>query len=175
MSGTEEKTILVVDDEPDTVAFLETTLRYAGFRVVTAGNGDEALDRLRTDKPDLISLDLVMPRKSGIRFLYEMRKNQEWSRIPVMIVTGHARDELGSGDLNTLLQEKMISGPQAYMEKPLTTEVYVAAIRRALGLEEPEPTAETTDRKALRNDLDRFLGTADEEKLRKLRELLDGR
>ena len=61
------------------------------------------------------------------------------------------------------------------MEKPLTTEVYVAAIRRALGLEEPEPTAETTDRKALRNDLDRFLGTADEEKLRKLRELLDGR
>jgi CheY-like chemotaxis protein len=115
MSEATNKTILVVDDEPDTVAFLETTLRYAGFTVVTAANGEEALDRVRERKPDLISLDLVMPRKSGIKFFYELRKNKAWASIPVMIVTGHARDEMGSGDLNTLLEQKMISGPQAYL------------------------------------------------------------
>jgi len=73
----EDKTILVVDDEPDTVTFLQTTLQYAGFQVMTASNGEEALERVKEKKPDFISLDLVMPKKSGIRFLYELRKNKE--------------------------------------------------------------------------------------------------
>jgi CheY-like chemotaxis protein len=175
MSEATNKTILVVDDEPDTVAFLETTLRYAGFTVVTAANGEEALDRVRERKPDLISLDLVMPRKSGIKFFYELRKNKAWASIPVMIVTGHARDEMGSGDLNTLLEQKMISGPQAYLEKPLTPERYVVAIQRALGLEETAAAPAPVDRGSLRKELEQFVDGADEEQLKRLRSLLGTR
>jgi CheY-like chemotaxis protein len=168
----EERTILVVDDEPDTVTFLETTLRYAGFQVMTASNGEEALERVRERKPDFISLDLVMPRKSGIKFFYELRKNKEWSRIPVMIVTGHARDELGSSDLNTLLEDKMISGPQAYLEKPVTPDTYVAAIKRALGIEDEPEAGEAVDRNRLRRYLDSFLNSAGEDQLKQLQSLL---
>ena len=74
----------------------------AGFKVVTAGDGEEALEKIRAEKPDFISLDLVMPRKSGHRLLKELRRDRELSRIPVLIVTAHARDELGKGDLKDL-------------------------------------------------------------------------
>jgi len=168
----EDKTILIVDDEPDTVTFLQTTLQYAGFQVMTASNGEEALDRVKEKKPDFISLDLVMPKKSGIRFLYELRKNREWARIPLVIVTGHARDDLGSSDLNTILEDKMISGPQAYLEKPVTPETYVAAVKRALGIEDEAGDADAVDRNALRRDLDSFLRSADDGQLEKLKGLL---
>lgn len=169
----EEKTILIVDDEPDTVTFLETTLRYAGFNVMTASDGEQALERVKERTPDFISLDLVMPRKSGIKFFYELRKRKDWARIPVMIVTGHARDELGSSDLNTLLEDKMISGPQAYLEKPVTPETYVAAIKRALGIEDDAAQDGAPDRNKLRRDLDAFLNSADPEQLKKLKKLVD--
>jgi two-component system alkaline phosphatase synthesis response regulator PhoP len=172
MAKAEDKTILIVDDEPDTVTFLETTLKYAGFQVMTASNGEEAIERVREKKPDFISLDLVMPRKSGIKFFYELRKDKELSRIPVMIVTGHARDELGSGDLNTLLEDKMISGPQAYLEKPVTPERYVAAIKRALGIEDEEADEAGVDRNALRRELDSYLNSAGDDQLKKLKDLL---
>lgn len=173
MARPEDKTILVVDDEPDTVTFLQTTLQYAGFNVMTAMNGEEALERVKERKPDFISLDLVMPKKSGIRFLYELRKNREWARIPLVIVTGHARDDLGSSDLNTILEDRMISGPQAYLEKPVTPETYVAAVKRALGIEDAAGASDSVDRNKLRRDLDSFLRSADGEQLEKLRSLLD--
>ena len=58
MPQAEEKTILVVDDEPDVRQYLEMVLRDAGFRVVTAGDGEEAMEKIREKKPDFISLDL---------------------------------------------------------------------------------------------------------------------
>jgi CheY-like chemotaxis protein len=169
----EDLTVLVVDDEPDTVAFLETTLRYAGFNVMTAGNGVEGLERVREKTPDFISLDLVMPKKSGIRFFHELKKKKEWARIPVMIVTGHARDELGSTDLNEMLEGKMISGPHAYLEKPVTPETYVAAIKRALGVEDPAGGDKAVDCNLLRKKLQSYLDTASEADLEKLKGLLD--
>ena len=77
----EERTILVVDDEPDVRRYLQTILEDAGFNVVTASDGEEALQIIRRKKPDFISLDLVMPRKSGHRLLFELRKDREWARI----------------------------------------------------------------------------------------------
>jgi len=68
MPKPQDMTILVVDDEPGVVIYLKTLLEDAGFTVVTAADGNEALDHVKRRKPDLISLDLVMPKKSGIRF-----------------------------------------------------------------------------------------------------------
>jgi len=85
MQQAEEKTILVVDDEPDVRQYLEMVLVDAGFKVVTANDGEEAMEKIRERKPDFISLDLVMPRKSGHRLLKELRRDRELSRIPVLI------------------------------------------------------------------------------------------
>jgi CheY-like chemotaxis protein len=137
MRTLEEITVLVVDDDPDVTTFLGTILEDAGMHVVTAQDGFAALDRLREKAPDLISLDLVMPGKSGIRLLHELRKHAEWSRIPVLIVTGHARDETVKRDLAGVLSESSISGPSLYLEKPVTPEKYLVHVCRTLGIEPP--------------------------------------
>ena len=90
MTGEHRRRILVVDDEPDVRSFFRTALADAGFEVVEAADGFEALDRIREAVPDLISLDLMMPRHSGVRFYRELQKDPSWAKIPVLVVTAHA-------------------------------------------------------------------------------------
>lgn len=134
------KRVLVVDDEDDVRNYLMTALQDAGFQVEAATDGLEALEAVRRNPPDLISLDLVMPRHSGARFYREIRKDKQLSHIPVLIVTGHARDELGRADFG----EMTMTGPGVYLEKPVRPASYVSAVRKLLGMEaldtpEPEP------------------------------------
>ena len=135
MERAQDKTVLVVDDEPNVRDYLRSVLEDAGFNVVTATDGEEALALIKKSAPDFISLDLIMPRKSGRRLLHELKKDPQWSRIPVLIVTAHARDELGQDDLEDLLQNRVMSGPGVYLEKPVRPLTYVRSIQRALGIE----------------------------------------
>ena len=160
MSDAKVKRILVVDDEPDVRAYLRTALEDAGFLVETAADGLEALDSIRREPPDLISLDLVMPRHSGARLYHELQKDKKLCRIPVLIVTGHARDEMGQADF----EEMTMSGPGVYLEKPVRPASYVSAVRRLLGLENVEPEAEP---ESLRRKLFQAMSGADQEALRR--------
>jgi len=138
MVRAEERTVLVVDDEPNVRDYLAQILRDAGFRVLTAGDGVEALALIRASPPDFISLDLVMPKKSGHRLLLELRRDRELARIPVLVVTAHAHDELGEGDLQDMMRDLVVTGPQAYLEKPVRPIDYVRCVQRALGISESE-------------------------------------
>ncbi len=169
MARAQEKTVLVVDDEPDVRGYLAQILEDAGFRVRTAGDGVEALEIVREDPPDFISLDLVMPRKSGHKLLYELRKDRTLSRIPVLIVTAHARDELGADDLQDIVDSRVISGPGVYLEKPVKPLDYVRCVQRALGIEEA-PADE--DRISLQEELRRSLPDAEPHALRRALEAL---
>lgn len=174
MARPEEKTILVVDDEPDVLIFLQSALEDAGFSVLTASDGNEAIEVLQSKRIDFISLDLVMPNKSGARCLYEIRKNKEWSRIPVVIVTGHARDELGRSDFEEIFSGKTISGPQIYLEKPVKAVDFVNMVKRQLDIEVVEEPAAAGDRpEALKQDLKEMLDGADADMLKKIKEMLE--
>lgn len=156
-----QKRVLVVDDEADVRDYLRMALEDSGFLVDTATDGLEALEAVRSAPPDLISLDLVMPRHSGARFHRELRRDRELSKIPVLIVTGHARDETGKADF----EEMTMSGPGVYLEKPVRPATYVAAVRRLLGVELPAaPEPEPED---LRRELSRSISSADPEDLRR--------
>lgn len=173
MAKPEDMTILVVDDEPDVLTFLTMVLEDAGFAVMSATDGNEALERVKQKKPDFISLDLVMPNKSGIRFYHELRKHKEWSDIPVIIVTAHAKDELGSGDLNEILQGKTFSGNQVYLEKPVKPEDFVRMVKRELGIPVDEPIEDP--RLTTRREIESLLENADQTLLEKVvRELKKG-
>jgi CheY-like chemotaxis protein len=163
MAGPEDKTVLVVDDEPNVRLYLQAILEDAGFKVITATDGNEALNAIRQKRPDFISLDLVMPHKSGHKLLYELRKDPALSRIPVLIVTAHARDEMGQEDLEDLLDNRVMLGPGTYLEKPVSPEAYVQAIQRALGLEE---SGESKEKRRLKEELDRSLQSASPEAMR---------
>ena len=169
MERAEDKTILVVDDEPNIRDYLRMLLEDAGFNVVTAGDGVEALEVIKEKKPDFISLDLIMPRKSGHKLLYELKRDKQLSRIPVLIVTAHAQTDLGKGDLEDLLENRVMSGPGIYLEKPVNPLKYVQAIQRTLGVEE---TGEALDKISLKEKLQQSIQGASPEMMRKALEVL---
>ncbi|MBW1886377.1 MAG: response regulator [Deltaproteobacteria bacterium] len=169
MPSAKDKTVLVVDDEPNVREYLAQVLRDAGFVVLTAADGDQAMEIIQARKPDFISLDLVMPKKSGHKLLYELRKDKELSRIPVVIVTAHARDELGRGDLEDIMANRVISGPGIYLEKPVKPLDFVRCVQRALGIEETE---DDVDRITLQEELQQQLPKAGPHALRRALEAL---
>lgn len=168
----EKKNILVVDDEADIRLFLKTVLEDAGFDVSTASDGEEALQALKKKKPDLISLDLVMPRKSGIKFLYELRRNKEWAKIPVIIVTGHARDESVKKEMDETFAGKTLSGPQVYLEKPVKAQDFVNMVKRELGVAD---TFSADSEKNLKEELLKMVENSDSRTLQEVISLLKKR
>jgi len=151
-----------VDDEVDITKYLGTVLTDAGMNVLIAHDGDEALNALRRQVPDLISLDLVMPGKSGIRVLMELRKNRDWSRIPVIIVTAHARDPKVQRDLRETLADSTMVGPSLYLEKPVTPKSYLRSICGILGVEAEIVGLMSADSgESLRDEAKQLLDNAD--------------
>jgi DNA-binding response OmpR family regulator len=163
-----KKTVLVVDDEEDIRRYLSAALEEAGFNVLNAVDGDEGLKAVKANRPDLISLDLVMPKKSGVKFHRELIKNKDWAKIPVIIVTGHARDDLGRSDL----KELTMSGPELYLEKPVNPENYIAAVKKLLGMEVSEIEAKTIEKVKIQNEIKNLLDNAELSDLEKIKRLL---
>ena len=169
MADNSKKTVLVVDDESDVRNFLKAALLESGFNVILAEDGNVALELVKKQIPDLISLDLVMPKKSGAKLYRELTKNKEWKKIPVIIVTGHARDDLGKSDL----KELTMSGPGIYLEKPVKPTNYIAAIKKILGMDTSEEEKEAAQVVELQNDLKNIIDDADPETLKKLKEMMN--
>lgn len=165
----EKKRILVVDDESDIRSYLRTALENAGFIVETASDGNEALEAARRNLPDLISLDLVMPKHSGVKCYRELQKDKALSKIPVLTVTGHARDDLGKADFD----EMTMSGPGVYLEKPVSPHSYVSAVRKLLGMAPLEP--KESEPEELHSELSRAMKGADKEALQRALDALKGK
>ncbi|MGD8251837.1 MAG: response regulator [Desulfobacterales bacterium] len=123
-----EKRILVVDDEPDVRNFLAACIEDAGFTVETAKDGVDALEKIEQNPPDLMTLDMVMPRKSGIKVIRTLREDERWASLPVIVITAHAHDELGSEDIKGFNAFTSGLRPRYTMEKPVTPEKLVKAI-----------------------------------------------
>ena len=110
----EKKTILVVDDEPDVRTFLSTLFEDNGYATVMAQDGNEGLSKVKEKAPDLVTLDITMPNKSGVRFYREMKESAEWRKVPIIIVTGV------SGDFRTFIStRKQVPPPEGYLSKPI--------------------------------------------------------
>ena len=105
------KKILVVDDEVDVLRLLQVSLEQAGYEVCTAGNGQEALECVAAEKPDLIVLDQGMPIKDGFETLRDLKGNADTSEIPVVMLTANSSD---AG-----MSEGWESGTDLYLVKPI--------------------------------------------------------
>ncbi|MHB0947376.1 MAG: response regulator [Sedimentisphaerales bacterium] len=82
--------ILVVDDEPDILRIVSYSLKKWGYDVITATNGQDGLDKIAAEKPNLILLDAGMPVMTGFQMLEELRSNRDWQNIPVIMLTAHS-------------------------------------------------------------------------------------
>ena len=171
MARASEKKILVVDDEPDVRNFLATCLTDAGFNVETAKDGVDALEKVAKSVPDLITLDMVMPRQSGTRVMRELRANDRTAHVPVIVITAHAKDEFGSDEIKELNAFAARLKPKFVMEKPITPAKLVKAIADILEVdldESPEPAAPPEA-----DLLKKLIANADPDTLGKIRAILD--
>ncbi len=114
------KKVLVLDDEPNVVAYLETLLQDNGYDTVSAANGREGMEKARSEKPDLITLDISMPEESGVRFYRELKEDPELSGIPVVIVTGVTGYGYKPEDFQKFISSrKKIPPPEGFVPKPI--------------------------------------------------------
>lgn len=85
-----KKRILVVDDEPDFVAMMKEILMDEGYDIEVAYNGNEAMDKVKTNPPDVILLDVMMPEKDGYQVCAELKKDDQYADIPIILLTAVA-------------------------------------------------------------------------------------
>ena len=127
------KKILIVEDEPDVASYLEMLLNDGGYETIIAVNGNDGLEKLEQEKPDLVTLDITMPESSGTRFYKTVKADAELSAIPVVIVTavtGYGGDPYGYKKF--LGQLKNVPEPEGFFPKPIDREALLAKVDELL-------------------------------------------
>jgi DNA-binding response OmpR family regulator len=116
--------ILVVDDEPNIVLSLEFLMKQAGFQVRTAADGEAALAAVAAELPDLVLLDVMMPRKNGYEVCQAIRANPDWRAVRIIMLTAKGRE---------VEREKGLAlGADDYITKPFSTQEVVERVRELL-------------------------------------------
>ena len=118
------KRILIADDEPNIVVSLEFLMQQMGFTVKSVGNGEEALAARASLAPDLVLLDVMMPRLSGYEVCQQVRANPAWAHVKIVMLSAKGRDiEVSKG---------LAVGADAYVTKPFATADLIAQVRALL-------------------------------------------
>jgi CheY-like chemotaxis protein len=119
--------VLVIDDEPDVVTYLTTLLQDEGYATLSAADGEEGLAKAKSDPPDLITLDISMPEKSGVKFYREVCGDPVLGKVPVIVVTGVSEDfrQFISG-------RKQVPPPAGYLQKPIEREEFLKLVEQLL-------------------------------------------
>jgi CheY-like chemotaxis protein len=125
------KRVLAIDDELDTLTFYSEVLEDYNFTPITAVDGLEGLRKAREEKPDLIILDIMMPKKDGTKTYRELKSDPDLKRIPIIIITGISEEV----DYKKLLARPSTGNiaPEGHLVKPITAEILIKEIRKVLG------------------------------------------
>lgn len=119
------KRILIADDEPSIVISVEFLLKREGFEVSVARDGEEALERIRTDRPDLVVLDVMMPKLNGFEVCETVRADPELADVRILMLTAKGRD--------AEMRKGLDLGADAYIAKPFSTRDLVERVKSLLG------------------------------------------
>jgi CheY-like chemotaxis protein len=147
------KRVLVVDDDENTVKFLSVALRENGYEPIGAFDGDEGLERVQDSQPDLILLDVMMPKRTGFVLFKQLRKHEEYRNIPVIMLTAVAEvleedESAAEGDTyerpydslrETLkkaivkMREEGLVRPEMFIDKPINPDRLIEAVKELIG------------------------------------------
>ena len=147
------KRVLVVDDDDNTRRFLTVALEENGYEAVTAEDGDEGLRKVQEEIPDLILLDVMMPKKTGFSLFKHLRRKDEYKDIPVIMLTGvagvleeeeaAAEDDTFESPFDSLrdglrrgiakMREEGLIRPEMFIDKPIDPEELIASVRNIIG------------------------------------------
>ncbi|NIO27749.1 MAG: response regulator [Candidatus Latescibacteria bacterium] len=146
------KKVLVIDDDPNTVKFLSAVLSENGYDTIAAYDGREGLDKVKEATPDLIILDVMMPKKSGFVLFKQLKKDQDYRDIPILMLTGIAgvleeleakKEEPDEKPFDSLreavkkqikqMREEGLVKPEMFVDKPVDPDSFVAKVRSLIG------------------------------------------
>ncbi len=116
--------VLIVDDEPNILISLEFLMKREGFQVFTAPDGEAALEQVASHRPDMILLDVMMPKKNGYEVCQAVRAHPEWQDIKIIMLSAKGRD--------TEVAKGMAMGADTYMTKPFSTKELVQKVKALL-------------------------------------------
>lgn len=116
--------ILIADDEPNIVISLEFLMQQSGYEVATARDGEDTMQKIASFQPDLVLLDIMLPKLNGFEVCQRIRENGEWSRIKIIMLSAKGREiEVSKG---------IALGADAYVTKPFSTKDLIAQVQRLL-------------------------------------------
>jgi DNA-binding response OmpR family regulator len=146
------KKVLVVDDDEKTVTFLSAALEENGYEPIGAHNGQEGLEKLQTESPDLAILDVMMPKKTGFVLFKQLRRDERFKNIPIIMLTGVADvlDDMDSqaedSDVRPFdalreamrksireMKEEGLVKPDVFIDKPIDPELVIAKVKELIG------------------------------------------
>ncbi len=147
------KKVLVVDDDENTVKFLSVALSENGYEPIGAFDGDEGLQRVEETNPDLILLDVMMPKRTGFVLFKQLRRNEKYKDIPVIMLTGvadvleddesQASDDTFERPYDSLreslkkaikkMREEGLVRPELFIDKPIDPDELVEAVKGLIG------------------------------------------
>jgi two-component system alkaline phosphatase synthesis response regulator PhoP len=116
--------ILIADDEPNIVISLEFLLKREGYEVVVAYDGAQALERIRSERPDMAILDVMMPHRNGFEVCQDLRQDPDFETLRIMMLTAKGRD--------TEVAKGLALGADVYMTKPFATRDLIAKVKALL-------------------------------------------
>lgn len=119
-----KKKILVVDDEVDLLKVLKLNLETKGYDVVCAFDGEQALEKVRSENPDVIILDVMLPKLNGVEVCKNIRQDPVFNKIPVIMLSGK------DADVDRIIGR--VSGAKMYITKPFDLEQLISAIKKVL-------------------------------------------
>lgn len=146
------KKVLLIDDDKNTVKFVSVALQENGYEPVTAYDGAEGFEKVKSEKPDLIILDVMMPKRTGFVLFKQLRKHDEYMNIPVIMVTGVAdslneldskKDETFESPFDSLreslrktireMRDEGLVKPEMFVDKPIDPEALIAKVKELIG------------------------------------------
>jgi len=146
------KKVLVVDDDPNTVRFLSVALEENGYEAIGAADGKEGFEKVVSERPDLILLDVMMPKRTGFTMFRQMKKTEGLENVPVIMLTGvtaslQAQDEKAddtfeqpfAGLRDSLrktideMKQEGVDSPDFFIEKPIDPDMVIGKIRELIG------------------------------------------
>lgn len=119
------KTVLIADDEKNILISLEFLMKREGYNVVVAHDGQEAIDAVQREHPDLVLLDVMMPKKTGLDVCQEVRADPIFNDMPILMLTAKGRD--------TDIAKGIAMGANGYVVKPFSTRELAEKVRNMLG------------------------------------------
>lgn len=121
----DKKKILVVDDEPDMVTWITTIFEDNGYDTISASDGIEGFEKAKSEKPDLITLDISMDKESGLKALRHLQESEDTENIPIIIITGV------SVDLKRFIERNSkLKFPEAFLEKPIDKDELLNTVKK---------------------------------------------